>query len=83
VRILFLLPDPFGFNWLDSQLPCFPDFDTGDCVIQHDQYAFPFHSSFPVVVLGQSMASVSVIESLLTAVDAGAFAKIISAVGTS
>jgi len=36
VRIVFRLVDPFGANWLDSQLPCFLGVDSCQCVIEQD-----------------------------------------------
>jgi len=49
--VVFRLVDPFGANWLDSQLPCFPGVDSCECVIGQDQCAFLFHYSFRVVSL--------------------------------
>jgi len=43
VRIVFCLVDPFGANWLDSQLLCFLGVDSGECVNEQDQCAFFFH----------------------------------------
>jgi len=51
VRIVFRLVDPFGANWLDSQLPCFPGVDSCECVIEQNRCAFLFHCSFRVVSL--------------------------------
>jgi len=51
IRILLRLVDPFGADWRDSQLPCFPGVDRFECVIEQDGCAFCFHYSFPVVLL--------------------------------
>jgi len=40
--------DPFGANWLDSQVRCFPGVDSSECVIEQDRCAFFFHCSLPV-----------------------------------
>jgi len=51
IRIVFHLVDLFGANWLDLQLPSFPEDDSCECGIEQDQCVLFFHGSFPVATL--------------------------------
>jgi hypothetical protein len=81
VSIVFCFVDPFGANWLDSQLACFPGVESWNVLLSRIDALCSSIGHFQWHHCGLSMASAYVNGSLLMDVDVRACIRMISAFG--